>query len=108
MRKALQIIAEIVQRKPIDLTILRDVFGNPFRPIVVHRDWRTETVRALAQAGDDNREEPSGILDNARLGILADALEEAGCDNVEILKHLQSPGPHFRGCWAVDLLLANE
>jgi hypothetical protein len=108
MRKALVIIAEIVQRKPIDLAILRDLFGNPFRPIVVHRDWRTETVLALAQAGNDNREEPGGILDNARLGILADALEEAGCDNAEILKHLRSPGPHFRGCWAVALLLANE
>jgi hypothetical protein len=46
----------------------------------------------------------SGHLDNARLAVLSDALEEAGCDDA-ILSHLRSPGPHVRGCWAVDLCL---
>jgi hypothetical protein len=40
-----------------------------------------------------------------RLPILADALEDAGCSDAAILAHLRSAGPHFRGCWAVDLLM---
>jgi hypothetical protein len=40
--------------------------------------------------------------------ILADALEEAGCTDQLILDHLRSPGPHVRGCWPVDLILAKE
>ena len=40
-----------------------------------------------------------------RLPILADALEDAGCDDEAILGHLRSHGPHVRGCWAVDLCL---
>jgi hypothetical protein len=42
------------------------------------------------------------------LPILADALEEAGCTNADILNHLRGPGPHVRGCWVVDLLLDKE
>jgi hypothetical protein len=45
------------------------------------------------------------VLDEANLAVLADALEEAGCTNGEILEHLRKPGPHVRGCWAVDLVL---
>jgi hypothetical protein len=37
-----------------------------------------------------------------RLPILADALEEAGCDSAELLAHCRNSGPHVRGCWAVD------
>jgi hypothetical protein len=44
----------------------------------------------------------------ALLGILADALEDAGCDHAGILTHLRSPGPHAPGCWALDLLLDRE
>jgi hypothetical protein len=47
----------------------------------------------------------SGELDHGRLAVLADALEEAGCDNQEMLTHLRGPGPHVRGCWVVDVLL---
>jgi hypothetical protein len=39
------------------------------------------------------------------LPILADALQEAGCTNSDILQHCHSPRPHVRGCWVVDLLL---
>jgi hypothetical protein len=37
--------------------------------------------------------------------ILADALQDAGCDNADILGHCRGPGPHVRGCWVVDLVL---
>lgn len=81
--------------------ILRDIAGNPFRPITVNRDWLTwndRTVPKLAQT----------IYDDRRfdlLPILADALEEAGCGDADILAHCRGPGPHVRGCWVVDLLL---
>jgi hypothetical protein len=39
------------------------------------------------------------------LPVLADALEEAGCGDAEVLGHLRGPGPHVRGCWALDLVL---
>jgi hypothetical protein len=53
----------------------------------------------------DERELPSCHLDAARLAVLADMLEEAGCTDPLLLGHLRGPGPHLRGCWAVDLLL---
>jgi hypothetical protein len=65
----------------------------------------TPAVVKLAQATYDNCLLPSGLLDSTRLGVLADALEEAGCDNPDILSHLRGPGPHTRGCWVVDLVL---
>ena len=43
-----------------------------------------------------------------RLPILADALEDAGCDNADILNHCRSAGPHVRGCWVVDLVLGRS
>jgi hypothetical protein len=81
--------------------VMRDIFGNPFRPVHFSPDWRTESVLALARrayAGSDFSAMP----------ILADALEDAGCDNAELLGHLRGPGKHVRGCWAVDLVLAKE
>jgi hypothetical protein len=68
----------------------------------------TPQVVALAQAAYEQRELPSGALDAARLAVLADALEEAGCTDADILNHLRSPSPHVRGCWAVDLTLGKE
>jgi hypothetical protein len=43
-----------------------------------------------------------------QMAILADALMDAGCDNEEIVNHCRSDGPHVRGCWVVDLLVARE
>jgi hypothetical protein len=63
---------------------------------------------ALAQAAYDQRELPAGTLDPTRLAVLADALEEAGCDQADLLSHLRDPGPHVRGCWVIDLLLGKE
>lgn len=71
---------------------------NPFRPIAFDPAWRTEVVTALARIADETAE-------FGNLPVLADALEEAGCDVPAVLTHLRGPGPHVRGCWAVDLVL---
>jgi hypothetical protein len=42
------------------------------------------------------------------MGVLADALEEAGCDNADVLDHCRKPGEHVRGCWVIDHLLGKE
>jgi hypothetical protein len=88
--------------------LIHDIFGNPFSPVAVDPTWRTPTVTSLAIAAYEERNLPSGELDAVRLALLADALEEAGCSAETILDHLREPGPHIRGCWAVDLLLARE
>ena len=82
--------------------IIREIFGNPFRSVVFDPSWRTSTVLALAQGIYDER-----AFD--RMPILADALQDAGCDNDDILNHLRDPtAPHVRGCWALDLVLGKE
>ena len=81
--------------------LLREVFGNPFRKLRVRKDWLTSTVVALAQNIYEER-----VFDH--MPVLADALQDAGCDNEEILNHCRGPGPHCRGCWLVDLLLAKQ
>jgi hypothetical protein len=81
--------------------VVRDIFGNPFRPVTLNPAWRTSNVSALAQSIYDDR-----AFD--RLPILADALEDAGCDNADILNHCRQPGEHVRGCWVVDLVLEKE
>lgn len=89
----------------VQVDTLRDIFGNPFRPVVFDPRWTTPTVTSLAQAAYAERLLPSGQLDVVRLAVLGDALEDAGCTDPEVLGHLRSPGPHFRGCWPLDLLL---
>jgi hypothetical protein len=93
--------------------VLRDIFGPlPFRPppplAPSLLTWRDGLILRLAQAAYDNRLLPSGHLDQARLAVLADALEDAGCQDAEILEHLRGEGPHVRGCWCVDLVLCKE
>lgn len=118
----------------VQAALLRDIFGNPFRPVLIRRghlaiyrksipviptlshiekawkhtyntedparwlSWHDGTVPKLACAIYEDR-----AFD--RLPILADALEEAGCQVAEILEHARGPGPHVRGCWLVDLIL---
>lgn len=98
--------------------LLRDVMGDPFRPVAVGPAWLTPTVVSLAHAACDERLD-NGTLDDDRLGVLADALTDAGCDNDDLLSHLlgvhlrpdygpggwRQTGPHVRGCWVLDLLL---
>jgi hypothetical protein len=85
--------------KDVQCELLRDIFGNPFRPLVLDSAWlHNGGVRELAQA----------IYDNHRLGdlpLLADALLEVGCTDRDILSHRRSRGEHARGCFAVDLVL---
>jgi hypothetical protein len=84
--------------KVVQAALVRCIFGNPFRPVTLDPSWLTSTVTALAR----------GIYDEwafDRLPILADALQDAGCDNEDVLKHCRGAGPHARGCWVVDLLL---
>jgi predicted DNA-binding WGR domain protein len=69
---------------------------------------RTREILALAQAAQTSAEMHGSLLDPARLAVLADALEEAGCTDAGLLEHLRGPGPHVRGCWAVDLLLGKS
>jgi hypothetical protein len=83
----------------------RDIFLNPFRPVAIDPAWRTADVLSLTQAAFDDRILPRGVLEGDRLSILSDALEEAGCTDAALLDHLRSPGPHVRGCWALDLIL---
>jgi hypothetical protein len=80
------------------LGLLRDLFGNPFRPVTTDSAWLTSTVVTLA----------TGIyVDRAfdRLPILTDSLQDAGCESADILDHCRGPAPHVRGCWVVDLVL---
>jgi hypothetical protein len=95
----------------VQANLLREVFGNAFHPPVLSRTvltWHDGLVVHLAQAADQERHLPAGTLDKGRLAILADALEEAGCDNRDILDHLRGPRPHVRGCWPVDLCLGKS
>jgi len=78
--------------------LLRDVVGNPFRPAAFDPAWRTSTVMSLASQMYESR-------DFGAMPILADALQDAGCDNEDILNHCRGDGPHVRGCWVVDLVL---
>ncbi len=91
----------------IQADILREVIGNPFRPLTLDPAWATPAVLSLARAAYDERVLPSGRIDPARLAVLSDALEEAGADEA-ILTHLRTPGPHVRGCWALDLILGKS
>lgn len=84
--------------------LLRCIFGNPFQPAVIERDWLSwhgYLVRTLAQTIYEERRWED-------LPILADALEEAGCDNADMLAHCRGTGGHVRGCWVVDTVLGKE
>lgn len=85
--------------------LFRDIFGPlPFHVIRIDPTWlfrNDSTVRKLAQAIYDER-----AFD--RMPILADALEDAGCANADILNHCRSTELHVKGCWVVDALLGKE
>jgi len=84
--------------------LLREVFANPFQPVTIESAWlrwNGSVVERLAQTIHDDR-----TFD--RLPILADALEEAGCQDAAILDHWRQKAEHVRGCWVLDLLLEKE
>ena len=87
--------------KEVAVSILRCIFGNPFKPVTAPPSW-------LAWNGGTVLNMAKVIYAERRfndLPILADALEEAGCTDEAVLEHCRSGGEHVRGCWVVDLLL---
>jgi hypothetical protein len=82
--------------------LLRDIFGDPFRPIRFSPAWRTDTAVLLAQRMYESR-------DFGAMPILADALQDAGCNDDAILDHCRDPNQvHVRGCWVVDAVLGTK
>ncbi len=84
--------------------LLRDIIGNPFRPDALDPSWlawNDGAIRKMAQLIYDDR-----AFD--RLPLLADALEDAGCTDADILAHCRGGGEHVRGCWVVDLILSKD
>ncbi|MFO0823654.1 MAG: hypothetical protein U0792_11150 [Gemmataceae bacterium] len=82
--------------------LLRDIFGNPFRPVSFDAEWRTSTAVLLAKQMYESRNFDA-------MPILADALEDAGCCNEHILNHCRDAnGVHVRGCWVIDLVLGKK
>ena len=86
-------------QNPVQSDLVRDIFGNPFRPVVADPVWLTDTAVSLARGMYESR-------DFSAMPILADALQDAGCDNTDILNHCHdASATHVRGCWVVDLVL---
>jgi hypothetical protein len=83
--------------------------SSPVQPLsAAILDWNGRAIPRLAEAIYHERRTPEGTLDNGQLGILAAALICAGCDNEALIEHCRSAGPHIRGCWALDFILAKE
>ena len=83
---------------------LREIIGNPFRPVTLNPSWLTwhdGLLVSMAQRMYDSR-------DFSDTPVLADALEEAGCQDQDVLRHCRSGSEHVRGCWVIDLLLGKS
>jgi hypothetical protein len=97
--------AALQAEKEAQANLFRDLFGPlPFRTVAIDPvwlAWNDGTVVKLAQGIYDDR-----AFD--RLPVLADALENAGCADPDMLAHCRQPGAHVRGCWPVDLILGKE
>ena len=78
--------------------VLHDLFPNPFLPLTWNPEWFSSTVRTLAANMYDTR-------DFSAMPILADALQDAGCEDEQVLSHCRATKPHARGCWVVDAIL---
>ncbi len=97
-------MAEGARELAVQAKFARDIFGNPFRPAKIDPDWlawnRGTVVNLATTIYEDRRWE--------LMPILGDALEDAMCDNADMLEHCRGPGPHVRGCWVVDLILGKS
>jgi hypothetical protein len=102
--------SRLAREQEAQTSLLRDIIG-PLRPSpripASAFSWNDGCAVKVATAAYDERR-PDGTVDGDRLAVLADALEEAGCTDAAILSHCRGPGPHVRGCWAVDMLLGKE
>ncbi len=93
---------ELVRELSAQCAILRDIFGDPFRPIRFSPAWRTDTAVLLAKQMYESR-------DFGAMPILADALQDADCTDYAILSHCRDrKQKHVRGCWVVDAVLGKE
>ncbi len=108
VRDALAFHGEIQGKADIEALLakmadaLREIFGNPLRPVTLDPAWLTSDVLALARQMYESREFPT-------MPILADALQDAGCDNDDVLTHCRDANTtHVRGCWVVDLVLGKQ
>jgi hypothetical protein len=93
---------KVRREQKVQAALLRDVLGNPFRPVTFAPAWRTDTAVSLARQMYEAR-------DFSALPILADALQDAGCNSEDALAHCRDPKQvHVRGCWVVDLVLGKN
>jgi hypothetical protein len=101
--KELRRLVAFHQCDPTDypLRLIHEAVGNPFRPVPFSSKWRTDTAVSLARQMYESHE-------FSAMPILADALQDAGCDSDDVLSHCRGDGPHVRGCWVVDLVLGKE
>lgn len=98
---ALECLKQLKVDSAVPLAFMREIFGNPFRPIDF-APWRTDTAVALARQMYESRE-------FGAMPILADALQDARCDNTDVLNHCRdATQTHVRGCWVVDGVLGKE
>jgi hypothetical protein len=93
-----------VAERSAQAALLRDLMANPFRPFSLKPSWLRWNEACLGKLAQSIYEERA--FD--RLPVLADALEEAGCSDADVLAHCRQPGAHVRGCWVVDLLLGKS
>jgi hypothetical protein len=91
-------IIDFLAKAGPEVAVLREVFGNPFRPVALDAHWLTSLVVDLSRAIYKERAFEG-------MPILADALEDADCNNADILTHCRGSDPHLRGCWVIDLVL---
>ena len=82
--------------------LLRDIFGNPFRPVPLDPSCLNDKTRSVAKTIYEKGQ-------FANLPLLARALkQDAGCANRDLRDHCQWPIQHVRGCWVVDLVLGKS
>jgi hypothetical protein len=81
--------------------LLREIFGNPFRPVSVDSSWLVWHDGLVGRLARDIHDERAF----ERLPILGDALEDAGCTDAALLRHCHDDHEHVLGCWVLDLLL---
>ena len=96
--------AEVREELAAQAALVRDIFGNPFRPAELRREWLRNEGAAVAPLAESIAAEQR----YEDMPILGDALEDAGCTDAGILAHLRGPGPHARGCWPLDLILSKD
>jgi hypothetical protein len=97
--------AAMKKERAILAGLLRDLVGPlPFRAVTVDPSWLSWDAGAIPKMAQAIYEDCSF----AELPILADALEEAGCSDADILAHCRRRGEHARGCWVLDLILARK